>query len=120
MSRKLSTFGALAALVALSATPLASEAGASKTALDACVNSFVDTYLPDRTVHRVVVPTTIRPHTLYTARDYSVHLTAHGSKSGELVAEAFCIANRNGIVVVLESPVVAQHKARADYVVSMR
>ena len=119
MTRKLSTSSAIAALVALGATPLASQA-ASPAALNACIKSFVETYLPERTVHHVIKHDTARPHTLFSARDYSVLLSAHGVKSGELVAEARCIANRDGIVVVLESPVLAQHKARADYVVSMR
>lgn len=118
-----SIVSAVAACVAMAAMPVTSEAKASgNAAVDACVKSFVATYLPGRTVRPVkYISPAPGPIALYWApRDFTVLLSAHGVDSGELVAEARCVASRAGTVIVLDQPDLAREKVRADFVVALR
>ena len=123
MSIKSFTLGTAIALVAMAAVPSTSEAKADpSTAIDACVKSFVQSYLPDRKVRQVAkaTPSSGPLAVFWSPREYTVVLKAHGASSGELIAEARCVANRNGIVVVLDSPLLAKDLRTADFVVSIR
>jgi hypothetical protein len=100
-----------------------SEAKSGPTAaVAACVKAFVDTYLPERTVSTITKDAAApsRAGFFWAPRSYTVLLTARGARSGNLIAEARCVANRVGLVVVLDAPVAARDKIRADFVVSVR
>lgn len=121
MNIKTSTFGVLAACVAFAAPTTSDAKAGPAAALDACVKSFVQTYLPDRTVRHVdKAAYTPHPLSVFAKREYTVLLSARGADSGTLIAEAQCVASRDGIVLVLDSAVAAHHQARADFVVSLR
>jgi len=105
----------LAVLVGLAATPFAAQASGIDRALNACVNAFSDRYLPDRIV---TVKKLLPPDSPLTAmaheRQYTILLDARGKRSGDLLAQASCVASRRGDVIVLESPVTPESLATAD------
>jgi len=47
-------------------------------------------------------------------RQYTILLDARGKRSGELLAQASCVASRRGDVIVLESPAAPEQVAKAD------
>lgn len=123
MNLKRSIPSAVAACIVVAATPLTSEAKSpANAAVDACVKSFVAAYLPDRKIRPVkyteAVPGPIA--FFWAPRNYTVDLAARGADSGELIAEARCVASRIGVVVVLEAPDLTQDRRRADFVVALR
>lgn len=110
-------------LIALAAVPFAAQAQPSaETALDACVKSFVATYLPGHPVRQVSkrAPAPGFIESYYAPRQYTIALTAYGARSGNLLAQARCVANRSGSVIVLDSPPAGEYVARADFAVSLR
>jgi hypothetical protein len=110
------------ALVALTALPFASHSRPGDAAVDACVKSFVDTYLPGHPVRQVkkLAPPASPLDAFYAPRQYTIAMSAHGARSGELFAQARCVASRHGLVLVLDSPATDEYVARADFVVSLR
>lgn len=53
--------------------------------------------------------------------EYTILLSARGMQSGDVIAEARCVANRNGIIIVLDQPsLAAMRSIRPDFIVSMR
>lgn len=111
------------ALVALAVVPFATQAEPrGDVVVDACVKAFVDTYLPAHPVKQVnkQAPAPGPVDTYYAPRQYLVALSARGARSGDLLAQARCVANRKGMVIVLDSPPVDEYVARADFVVSLR
>lgn len=113
-SKWLASFG----LLALVTAPVASYAGADR-AVHACVKSFVDTYLPGRTVR---VRKEIEAPSLHRRREdtYTIALAAHGAKSGKLFAQARCVASARGDVVVLDNLPLDSHVASADFTVALK
>lgn len=123
MAFKTATLSTIATCIAFGAVPMTSEAKTpANAALDACVKSFIQTYLPERTVRQVATSPAVNPGplSLFDSREYLVVLSARGADTGKLIAEARCVANRDGIVVVLDSQNVAHYRAKADFVLSMR
>lgn len=113
---------ALIVTAALATSAFAGEAQAdSSHALDACVKSFIADYLPDRVV-RVVDKDRSVPSPLETfyGRKYTIALAAYGIDSGTLIAQARCVANNRGHVIVLDNPPAAEYVSRADFAVTMR
>lgn len=114
----------LAAIFALGVVPIASHAGTSPAAaLDACVKSFVQTHLPGHPVKKVTQhsPAESAMNRFWRPNSYTILLSARGVDSGTVIAEARCVASRNGIVVVLDQPSrTALREMHADSVVSMR
>ena len=111
------------AVAALAAIPFTAPAQAgSDAALDACVKSFIDAYLPGHPVKLVnkQEPATGPLDTYYAPRQYTIALTAYSARSGDLLAQARCVASRRGDVIVLDSPPAAEYVARANFVVSLR
>lgn len=109
---------AVAGLIAFGAVPLTSQASGPDTAVKSCVQTFIDTYLKDRTVRSTVqipAPTPLRPQ-----HSYTVDLSAHGAQSGDLVAQARCTANARGKVTVLDSVDAGTYLAAADFTVSLK
>ena len=107
---------ALAALLGLSAIPFTAQAAGLDRAVDACVSAFAERYLPDRTVTVRKLVATPSPLEMMAHKDhYTIVLDARGKRSGELLAQASCIASRRGDVIVLESPVTGERLAQADF-----
>ena len=108
------------ALAAIS--PLTQAAtGGPDAAVNACVKAFVSTYLPNHPVKATKTtgfanPTSIA---LWQPRRYTIALSAVGTKSGEILAEARCIADHEGIVIVLDRT-PTNYVARADFVATLR
>lgn len=110
-------------LIALAAVPFASQAQpGADAAVDACVKSFADTYLPGHPVKHVSkrAPAAGPIDTYYAPRRYTISLSAYGARSGDLLAQARCVASRKGVVIVLDSPPAGEYVARADFAVSLR
>jgi hypothetical protein len=111
---------ALSALLGLTATPFTIQAAGGDRAVDACVSAFVDRYLPDQ-------PVTIRKLTsapgpldvLDHKNHYLIVLDARSKHSGELLAQAQCVASRRGDVIVLDNAVTPEFVAKADFRASL-
>ena len=78
-------------------------------------SAFADRYLPDRivTVHKQI-PAESPLISMAHERQYTILLDARGKRSGELLAQASCVASRRGDVIVLESPAAPEQVAKAD------
>ena len=105
----------------LTAVPFASHAGPNK-ALDACVSSFIDTYIPkDRTVRvRKYHPPRSSLAAQYSNKStYTIALSARGTRSGKELAQARCVASNRGDVIVLDSPAPDTYVASADFAIDV-
>ena len=123
MSSRALRFGTLLACAVFAAVPVTSEAKSGpRAAVDACVKSFVEAYLPDRRVSTEIreTPDPSPAGFFWATRRYTVLLTATGVRSGDIIAEARCVASRDGLVLVLDAPVVMRDRSHADFVVSVR
>lgn len=112
---------ALSGLVALAAVSPATYADGADKAINACVKTFIDTYLPGRTAQVRTLKPSPGPLDIYAKRasSYTIALTAHGARSGEKLAEARCVADARGEVVVLDQPPLEIHAANAHYAVTI-
>jgi hypothetical protein len=107
---------ALSAFLSLTATPFATQAAGADRAVDACVSAFVDRYLPDRKVTvRKLLPAPGPLDVLAREDQYTIAIDARSKRSGELLAQASCVASRRGDVIVLESPVTPEFAVKADF-----
>ena len=90
-------------------------------ALDACVKAFREAYLPNHPVRQIRkrIPTSSPVEAYWRPRTYTVALSAHVADSGDLIAQVRCVATNTGVVVMLDAPPTAEHRAR-DFVVSLR
>ena len=94
----------IAGMAALTAAPLSAHADGADRAADACIQAFVDTYLPkDRQVKVRTVSPVSGPLGAYTKR-YTVDLSARLSRSGTELVTARCVASATGQVIVLDNP----------------
>ena len=109
------------ALLVFAAIPLTSQAApdSADTAIDACIKAFVSTYLPNHPVRTTksvtsqgAVPLVLQP------RKYTIDLNARGAVSGALIAQARCIADARGLVLVLDTP-PANDSGHADFVATL-
>ena len=92
---------ALSGLLALASAPVTSQAGASDRAVDACVKAFVDTHIPkDRVVRLIKDKAPGLMDRFHRQRSYTFALTAQGTQSGKILAQARCAATRSGEVSV--------------------
>lgn len=107
---------AMAGTLVLVATPLAAYAG-SNQALDACVKSFVANYIPKDRVVRVYKhrPAPGPLALMHDKATYTIALSARGKRSGQEIAQARCVANTRGEVIVLDSPPADTYVADADF-----
>jgi hypothetical protein len=104
----------LVALLSLAAAPLTSPASdtASNAAFDACIKAFTTTYVPN---HRVRDTRTNDSATLldyWKPSSYTIEVRARGVKSGKTLAEARCLVDHKGVVVI-------QDAAAPNYAVSV-
>jgi hypothetical protein len=114
---------ALIAAVVVAAAPLASEARPGPpTAVDACVKSFIDSHLSNHAVREVKkrIPASGPLEAYYSPRKYTIALAAYGAESGRVLAQARCVADKRGVVIVLDSPPEDEYVARADFTVVIR
>jgi hypothetical protein len=112
---------AIVGTLMLAATPLASHAG-SNQAINACVKSFVDTYIPkDRVVRVHKHQPTLGPLGIHNERkgSYTIALSARGARSGKEIAQARCIASARGEVIVIDTPATDAYVADADFTVAV-
>ena len=87
-------------LLALGAMPFAAQADASTRAADACIQAFVDTYLPkDRQVKVRKLPHSPNVLGVYSKR-YTIDLSARVSR--DEIVNARCVASPSGKVLVLD------------------
>jgi hypothetical protein len=110
-------------LVLLAAAPLAGHAqNGPAAAVDACVKSFVDGYLQNHPVKQIkkYIPPASPIDAYYAPRKYTVALSAYSVRSGDLLAQARCVASNKGVVIVLDNPPADEYVARADFAVSVR
>jgi hypothetical protein len=101
---KIRSLAALSGLVALSLAPVAAQAHGPQTAADACVQAFVDNYLPKNhpvNVRKQLAPSS--PLAMYTTR-YTIDLSAHLTRTGEQLVRVKCVASASGQILALEGP----------------
>lgn len=107
--------------LSLAAVPFASHAGPNQ-AVDACVSSFIEAYIPkDRVVNVRRSSSTPSPLAARNSRrdKYTIALTAVGARSGKQLAQAKCVASARGEVIVLDSPADDNYVANADFTVAV-
>ena len=95
---------AVSALVTLGVAPLAAQAHGSQKAADACIQAFVDNYLPKNhpvNVRRQLVPSS--PLGTY-AHEYTIDLSARLARSGNQLVSVRCTANSAGQIIAMEGP----------------
>lgn len=111
----------VAAAFAFLAAPGASQANPANTAVDACIKSFVESnFTDDRVVHvRKRLEPTGSLRFMYPRAQYTIDLTARGARSGEVLAQARCVAGYRGNVIVLDSPPLDNYIAKADFSVTI-
>jgi hypothetical protein len=94
---------AISGLALLTATPFATHAGAAAKASDACIQAFVDAYLPKDSAVRVrklgPAPGPLR----FYSRQYTIDLSANAGATGAELVTARCVANTSGEVLTLNS-----------------
>lgn len=95
---------ALTGLVVLAVAPLGAQAHGSQKAADACIQAFVDNYLPKNhpvNVRRQLAPTS--PLSAYAHR-YTIDLSARLARGGDQLVSVRCTANSAGQIIALEGP----------------
>lgn len=105
---KIRSLAAITGLVALSLAPVAAQAHGSQTATNACVQAFVDNYLPKNhpvSVRKQLVPTS--PLGMYQSR-YTIDLSARLTRSGTQLVSVRCVASAAGEIIALEGPPARQ------------
>lgn len=112
---------ALAAVASVAVVPVAGASPSPSNAFNACVNAFVKTYLPAHTIRATKTTNSPSPHSLaLSPRKYTIALSARGADSGEVLANARCVADSNGIVLILDTPASLDYVARADFRTALR
>jgi len=94
---------AISGLALLTAAPFAANAGASARASNACIQAFVDAYLPKESAVRVRnVGPVANPLRIY-SRQFTLDLSARTSATGNELVTARCVANLSGEVIALDN-----------------
>ena len=93
---------AMASLAACAAVPFAAHAGAPQKASDACIQAFIDKYLPaDSRVRVRKAGPPASPLQIY-ARQFTLDLSAYTGAGANGLVNARCVANVNGEVLALD------------------
>lgn len=110
----------LSSLIALAAAPFVAQADGPEKATDACIQAFVDQYVPKghtvRVHKKMPVPSNLDSY----VRRYTIALSATLATSGTELASARCVVSSGGNVIVLDSPPVETYAANADFVVKLK
>jgi len=111
---------AVSSLALFTAVPFTAMANAEANATDACIQAFIDAYLPKDSIVRVrKLGSAPGPLHIY-ARQYTVALSAQlGGSEGGLVT-ARCVANINGEVLSLDGPTIEKNGARPGLVATLK
>ncbi|HEU5135079.1 MAG TPA: hypothetical protein VFU13_08045 [Steroidobacteraceae bacterium] len=111
---------AISGLALLSAAPFAAHAGGAGKATDACIQAFVDAYLPKDAAVRVRKPgPAASPLGMYT-RHYKIDLSAHVGATGNEPVTARCVANADGEVLALNTKPVSKDGVRPGVAASLK
>jgi len=111
---------AISGLALLATAPFAANAGGAGKASDACVQAFVDAYLPkDKAVRVRKEGPTASPMHIY-SRQYTIELSAHVSATGNELVTARCVANANGEVLTLANTTVEKKGAAPGFVATLK
>src|SRR5262245_23054861 len=95
---------AISCLVALGVAPLAAQAHGPQKAANACIQAFVDNYLPkNQPVNVRKYVTSSNPLSMYATR-YTIELSARRSRASDVLVSVRCVANSAGQVIALEGP----------------
>ena len=105
---------AVSGLIVLAAAPFAAQAEGSAKATQACIDAFVEAYVPEGHAVRVQTSEPAAGPLVYFVKQYTIALSAHYSRSGQEIAQARCVASRRGDVIVLDRPPVETYIAKAD------
>ena len=107
---------AVSSLVLLTAAPFAAKADAQGRASDACIQAFVDAYLPQHAVVRVRKQGPASGPLRVYARQYTIALSAQlgGSEGGLITAR--CVANYSGEVLILDGQTIEKSGAKPGLV----
>ncbi|PZN32578.1 MAG: hypothetical protein DIU71_07210 [Proteobacteria bacterium] len=108
---------AIAGMFAVSAVPLAASAGPAQ-ALDACLESYVETYVPAGHPIKLIKQRERRaPFTEFSQSSgpYTIAIEARGTESGKLYGSARCIADARGHVIVMDTPPPHTYRALATF-----
>lgn len=103
----------------LAATPFLAQASPITKATDACVQAFVDTYLPKAKKVRVRIVDGAATPLDYFPKRFTIALSAH-TRSGQELATARCVASGKGQVIVIDNPPPEEYMANADFVVGLK
>jgi len=90
-------------LAILGATSFQAQAGGADRAAEACIRSFVDTYLPKSAPLQVRTLSTGSGSLGVHARKYTIDLSARLSRNGKELVTARCIAGADGQVIEIAS-----------------
>jgi len=99
---------AISSLALLTAVPFAARADAEGRASDACIQAFIDAYLPKDAVVRVRKEGPAAGPLRVYARQYTIALSAQLGVDGGLIT-ARCVANYSGEVLILATQVVSEY-----------
>jgi len=111
---------AISGLALLAAAPFAAHAGAAAKANDACIQAFVDAYLPKDSAVRVrKAGPSASPLRIY-SRQYTLDLSANVTATGNELVTARCVANLNGEVLKLQNTTVVKGRVIPGVVASMK
>lgn len=110
---------AILSVAILAATPFLAQASPIGKATDACVQAFVDTYLPQARKVRVRIVDGAPAPLDYFPKRFTIALSAH-TRSGQELATARCVASGKGQVIVLDNPLPEEYVATADFVVGLK
>jgi hypothetical protein len=90
--------------LALGAVPLTAYASGSSRAADACIQAFIDTYLPKDTPVQVrKLPPPSQGVLGSFSKRHTIELSARATRSGTELVTAKCVANADGEVIKIDS-----------------
>ena len=101
---------AISSLALLTALPFTARADAGGRASDACIQAFIDAYLPKDAVVRVRKEAPAAGPLRVYARQYTIALSARLGGEGGLIT-ARCVANYSGEVLTLDGPTIEKSDA---------
>jgi hypothetical protein len=106
---------AVSSLALLTAVPFAARADAAGRASDACIQAFIDAYLPKGAVVRVRKEGPAAGPLRVYARQHTIALSAQLGAEGGLIT-ARCVADNSGEVLILDGPTIEKSGAKPGLV----
>ena len=106
---------AISSLTLLTAVSFAARADAEGRASDACIQAFIDAYLPKDAVVRVRKEGPAAGPLRVYARQYTIALSAQLGVDGGLIT-ARCVANYSGEILILDGQTIEKSGAKPGLV----